>query len=223
MLNSPFGKLIGIAGACGIPGEKSYQLNSAECVDIRLKRVVPDHYCHYYPENVKPKPKLKECSVDPCPSSWEHNPWTACSVSCGGGIRRRSFLCVEESMHGEILQAEEWKCMYAPKPKVLQTCNLFDCPKWIAMEGSQCMVTCGRGLRYRVVVCINHRGEHVGGCDPQLKLHVKEECVISIPCYEPKEKSPVEAKLPWLKQAQELEETRIATEEPTCFRDLLWE
>lgn len=45
-----------------------YQLNSAECVDIRLKRVVPDHYCHYYPENVKPKPKLKECSMDPCPS-----------------------------------------------------------------------------------------------------------------------------------------------------------
>lgn len=29
------------------------------------------------------------------------------------------------------------------------------------------------------------------------------------------EKSPVEAKLPWLKQARELEETRIATEEPT--------
>lgn len=45
-----------------------YQLNSAECMDIRLKRVVPDHYCHYYPENVKPKPKLKECSMDPCPS-----------------------------------------------------------------------------------------------------------------------------------------------------------
>ena len=45
-----------------------YQLNSAECVDTRLKRVVPDHYCHYYPENVKPKPKLKECSMDPCPS-----------------------------------------------------------------------------------------------------------------------------------------------------------
>lgn len=45
-----------------------YQLNSAECMDIRLKRVVPDHYCHYYPENKKPKPKLKECNMDPCPS-----------------------------------------------------------------------------------------------------------------------------------------------------------
>ncbi|XP_069481103.1 ADAMTS-like protein 3 isoform X2 [Ambystoma mexicanum] len=221
---------------CTVTCGGGYQLNSAECVDIRLTRVVPDHYCQYYPENKKPKPKLKECNMDPCPSSdgfkeimpydhfqplprWEFTPWTSCSVSCGGGIQRRSIVCVEESINGEILQVEEWKCMYAPKPQVMQTCNLFDCPKWIAMEWSQCTVTCGRGLRYRVVLCNDHRGQHTGGCNPQFKPHIKEECTVAVPCYKPREKIPVESKLPWFKQAQELEETKSASEHPTFIPD----
>lgn len=43
-----------------------YQLTSAECFDLRSGWVVVDQYCHYYPENVKPKPKLQECNMEPC-------------------------------------------------------------------------------------------------------------------------------------------------------------
>lgn len=62
------------AGGAGGRGQRSltsaflegYQLTSAECLDVRSGRVVVDQYCHYYPENVKPKPKLQECNPEPC-------------------------------------------------------------------------------------------------------------------------------------------------------------
>ncbi|XP_068090485.1 ADAMTS-like protein 1 isoform X2 [Hyperolius riggenbachi] len=209
-----------------------YQLTSAECYDLRSGRIVADQYCHYYPENIKPKPRLQECNMDPCLASdgykqimpydlyhplprWESTPWTACSSSCGGGIQSRTVSCVEEDMQGQISTVEEWKCMYTPKMPIVQPCNIFDCPKWLAQEWSPCTVTCGHGLRYRVVLCIDHRGIHTGGCSPKTKPHIKEECTVHIPCYKMKEKLPVEAKLPWYKQAQELEEKASVSEEPS--------
>ncbi|XP_060739884.1 ADAMTS-like protein 3 isoform X2 [Tachysurus vachellii] len=217
---------------CSVKCGGGYQLNSADCVDIRYNRTVADHNCHSFPENTKPKPKLKECNMEPCLESdgfkevmpydhfqplprWEQNPWTSCSASCGGGSQERSVVCVEEDMQGQIVQVEEWKCTHSPRPVSKQSCNNFECPNWLAMEWSQCTVTCGRGLRYRVVVCVDHQGEHTGGCTSELKPHIKEECLVPIACHKPRESVPVEAKVPWLKQAQELEETRVATEEPT--------
>ncbi|XP_014397846.1 PREDICTED: ADAMTS-like protein 1 [Myotis brandtii] len=209
-----------------------YQLTSAECYDLRSNRVVADQYCHYYPENIKPKPKLQECNLDPCPASggykqimpydlyhplprWEATPWTACSSSCGGGIQSRAVSCVEEDIQGHVTSVEEWKCMYTPKMPIVQPCNIFDCPKWLAQEWSPCTVTCGQGLRYRVVLCINPRGMHSGGCNSKTKPHIKEECIIPTPCYKPKEKVPVEARAPWYKQAQELDEGAAVSEEPS--------
>ncbi|RLW05202.1 hypothetical protein DV515_00005306, partial [Chloebia gouldiae] len=175
-----------------------YQLTSAECFDLRSNRVVADQYCHYYPENIKPKPKLQECNLDPCPARmrafgspslvdkdnnsksveldtvyrnrvgiivpnsdgykqimpydlyhplprWESTPWTACSSSCGGGIQSRSVSCVEEDIQGHISPVEEWKCMYTPKMPVVQPCNIFDCPKWLAQEWSP-LITCSKEI-----------------------------------------------------------------------------
>uniref|UniRef100_A0AAZ3R9B0 Ig-like domain-containing protein n=1 Tax=Oncorhynchus tshawytscha TaxID=74940 RepID=A0AAZ3R9B0_ONCTS len=204
---------------CSVTCGGGYQLNSAECTDIRSSQVLPEHHCNSYPENTKPTPKLKECNMDLCPERWEQGPWTECSVSCGesGGLQERSVVCVEDDAHGQITQVEEWKCTHSPRPITQQSCNSFTCPQWVAMEWSQCTVTCGRGLRYRVVLCIDHRGQHTGGCNTSLKPHIKEDCLVPVACHKPRESVPVEAKLPWLKQAQELEEQRSATEEPTLI------
>nr|XP_057923011.1 ADAMTS-like protein 1 isoform X1 [Doryrhamphus excisus] len=217
---------------CSVTCGGGYQLTSAECFDMRSSRVVVDQYCHYYPENIKPKPKLQECNMEPCLASdgykqimpydlyhplprWESSPWTACSTSCGGGgIQSRSVSCVEEDMQGTITATEEWKCLYAPKTAILQPCNTFDCPTWLAQDWSPCTVTCGQGLRYRVVLCIDHRGLHAGGCNPSTKPHIKEECLVTVPCYKALDTLPVEAKPPWHKQAIELEEEIAVTEEP---------
>lgn len=67
---------------------------------------------------------------------WESSPWTACSTSCGGGVQSRSVSCVEEDMQGNITPTDEWKCLYASKTSVMQPCNTFDCPTWIAQEWS---------------------------------------------------------------------------------------
>ncbi|XP_065150333.1 ADAMTS-like protein 3 isoform X1 [Paramisgurnus dabryanus] len=217
---------------CSVTCGGGYQLNSADCIDIRYNKTVGEQFCHSYPENSKPKPKLKECNMDPCLESdgfkevmpydhfqplprWEQNPWTSCSGSCGGGTQERSVVCVEEDVNGQIVQVEEWKCTHSPRPISKQDCNLFDCPQWMAMEWSQCTVTCGPGLRYRVVLCVDHRGQHAGGCNPHHKPHIKEDCLVPIACHKPRETQPIEAKLPWLKQAQGLEETKVALEDPT--------
>uniref|UniRef100_A0A8D3B2Z3 ADAMTS-like 3 n=1 Tax=Scophthalmus maximus TaxID=52904 RepID=A0A8D3B2Z3_SCOMX len=217
---------------CSVTCGGGYQLNSAECTDIRSNQTLPEHHCNSYPENTKPMPKLKECNMDPCKEGdgfkevmpydhfqplprWEQGPWTQCSVSCGGGWQDRSVMCVEEDSHGQFSEVEKWKCTHSPGPVTRQICNTFSCPQWVAMEWSQCTVTCGRGLRYRVVLCIDHRGQHIGGCEASLKPHVKEDCLVPIACHKPRESVPVEAKVPWLKQAHELEKHHTATEDPT--------
>ncbi|XP_016369460.1 ADAMTS-like protein 3 [Sinocyclocheilus rhinocerous] len=188
---------------CSVTCGGGYQLNSADCMDIRYNKSVAEHLCHSFPENTKPTPKLKECNMDPCLESdgfkevmpydqyqplprWEQNPWTSCSVSCGGGSQERSVGCVEEDVHGQIVQVEEWKCTHSPRPISKQNCNTFECPQWMAMEWSQCTVTCGPGLRYRVVLCVDHSGQHTGGCNPHLKPHIKEDCLVPIACHKPR-------------------------------------
>lgn len=51
-------------------------------------------------------------------------------------MQSRSVSCVEEDMQGVITPTDEWKCLYSPKTSILQPCNAFDCPVWLAQEWS---------------------------------------------------------------------------------------
>lgn len=73
----------------------------------------------------------------------------------------------------------------AYSPFIYHSCDISHAPFFIFFF-SQCTVTCGQGLRYRVVLCIDHRGMHTGGCSPKTKPHIKEECIVPTPCYKPK-------------------------------------
>lgn len=74
----------------------------------------------------------------------------------------------------------------AYSPFICHSCDISYTPFFNIFFFPQCTVTCGQGLRYRVVLCIDHRGMHTGGCSPKTKPHIKEECIVPTPCYKPK-------------------------------------
>lgn len=84
--------------------------------------------------------------------------------------------------------------------------KIYDRNVWFTPEAASCAKRLSLRLQSMTALLMkpSANNDHVSN---SLKL------VVYVPFF--LEKSPVEAKLPWLKQAQELEETRIATEEPT--------
>lgn len=86
--------------------------------------------------------------------------------------------------------------------------TIHDRNVWFAPEAASGPVIKDSTLHSKSVTALLMKpfanNDHVSSC---FKL------VVCVPFF--LEKSPVEAKLPWLKQAQELEEPRRATEEPS--------
>ncbi|XP_062064145.1 ADAMTS-like protein 1 isoform X4 [Lepus europaeus] len=157
-----------------------YQLTSAECYDLRSNRVVADQYCHYYPENIKPKPKLQECNLDPCPARFIPEAWSACSVTCGVGTQVRIVRCqVLLSFSQSVADLPVDECE-GPKPASQRACYSGPCNGEISefnvdetdglfgglqdfdelhdweYEGfTKCSESCGGGVQEAVVSCLN--------------------------------------------------------------------
>lgn len=93
--------------------------------------------------------KLKDvrtCNEQPCPSIyWHMDPVSACSSSCGGGVRQMKFSCISGT---EIVANSVCIDASLPLPSDIQPCNEEKCLPFhwkIFSSWSKCNVACGNG------------------------------------------------------------------------------
>ena len=109
---------------------------------------------------------------------WDFSDWEECSVSCGGGTRRRTAKCLATS-DGRALARQ-----FCPKNSIsLRTsCNNTPCPKWNIGAWRECSTTCGRGIQSRLVLCKKHNDIlPPASCSGQLPQKIRS-CQESNPC-----------------------------------------
>ncbi|XP_062341933.1 A disintegrin and metalloproteinase with thrombospondin motifs 8-like [Osmerus eperlanus] len=77
---------------------------------------------YFCDEDLRPV-DIRPCGDLPCPI-WQLGPWSACSRTCGVGLRHRTVLCLDYT--GKKVEME--KCNPAKRPEVFSTeCSYLDC------------------------------------------------------------------------------------------------
>ena len=85
------------------------------------------------------------CNENICPDWTQWTDWTECTVSCGGGIRKKVRECVlPKNVDGCDGDSE-----------IEETCNNQDCPVWTPWtDWTPCTKTCGGGTQRRDRQCV---------------------------------------------------------------------
>jgi len=100
----------------------------------------------------------EECSVGVCPedsrfTNW--SPWTACSITCGEGVKFSQRVCLPAKGGGKVCPNEDkFKDMYKRSEKCTKKdCEVFRPTLWSTW--SSCSSTCGTGFRVHRRFCIS--------------------------------------------------------------------
>ncbi|XP_010894007.3 A disintegrin and metalloproteinase with thrombospondin motifs 13 [Esox lucius] len=82
---------------------------------------------------------------------------TSCSVTCGSGIQKPVYVCVDEGTKEHL---EDLYCDSVPSPLPQQAaCHLSACPpSWETGEFGPCSASCGGGEALRPVRCVQRQG-----------------------------------------------------------------
>ncbi|XP_021236383.1 A disintegrin and metalloproteinase with thrombospondin motifs 12 isoform X2 [Numida meleagris] len=117
---------------------------------------------------------------------WQYGEWTACTVTCGRGVRRQIAHCMRKGGGA----TKNSFCDPATQPNGRQKkCYEKDCPpRWWAGEWQKCSTTCGpTGQKKRTVLCIQTVGSDeqalaVTECQHLLKPKTHLSCNRDVLC-----------------------------------------
>ncbi|XP_020625289.1 coadhesin-like [Orbicella faveolata] len=130
-------------------------------------------------EDLGPANQTLECNKSPCPidgNYTEWSKWSDCSVTCGGGKRKRSRTCTNPHPKHGGKNCDD----LGPASESLE-CNPDPCPidgnytEWSAW--SECNVTCDGGLQTRTRQCTNPPPQYGGkDCEELGPTNATQEC-----------------------------------------------
>ncbi|XP_034038901.1 A disintegrin and metalloproteinase with thrombospondin motifs 7 isoform X2 [Thalassophryne amazonica] len=148
------------------------QRQIVHCVE-KTTGIVEKHFCDPL---TQADDRQISCKKEACPAVWWVGEWQKCSSSCGRlGLTKRTVMCVRAVSVDEERVLQPCECRHVQRPESVSSCNTHVlCPAdWTSGEWSQCSMTCGSGVRRRMVSCTRNTGVD---CDPQKKPPSVSSC-----------------------------------------------
>ncbi|XP_061197247.1 A disintegrin and metalloproteinase with thrombospondin motifs 6-like [Saccostrea echinata] len=154
--------------SCSTTCGKGRKTSVPVCINIQNKSRVLETLCD---SASKPGSVEEACNLNACPPEWSVSDWSHCSVTCGGGRKMRTVICVQVLSLNEKTILLDSSCSLS-KPRTHRHCRRLDCPPvWITGEWGKCSTTCGEGEQRRDVMCMT---------SDQNKYLMGEKCGLSV-------------------------------------------
>ncbi|XP_053319554.1 A disintegrin and metalloproteinase with thrombospondin motifs 7 isoform X2 [Spea bombifrons] len=154
------------------------QRQLVHCVE-KTVGLLEERYCDSLS---RPDDRQRSCNEEPCPPRWWVGEWQQCSTSCGtNGVQKRTVLCIQRVGLDEQRALQPTECQHLARPEPSIPCNHhLPCPAvWHQGNWSECSVSCGEGVQYREVHCMNKTEGEV--CEPSHRPLTNRICTL-LPC-----------------------------------------